>query len=70
MGHYCAQTITNPPIPVWATKEAPWQLKTQRLPISAEVRIDFDLVRGDYLTITATVSAGLCDVVIAWGEAI
>lgn len=33
-------------------------------------RIDFYLVRGDYLTITVTTVSGLCDVVIDWGEAI
>jgi hypothetical protein len=30
----------------------------------------FDLVRGDYLTITVTTTVGLCDVVINWGEAV
>lgn len=35
-----------------------------------DTRMDFDLVRGDYLTITATVSVGSCDIVIAWGEAL
>lgn len=35
-----------------------------------DLRMDFDLVRGDYLTVTVTVSTGLCDVVIAWGEAL
>lgn len=35
-----------------------------------DTRMDFNLVRGDYLTVTATTLAGLCDVVIAWGEAI
>ena len=33
-------------------------------------RLDFYLVRGDYLTITVTATVGLCDVVIDWGEAI
>jgi hypothetical protein len=33
-------------------------------------RIDFPLVRGDYLVITATVTTGLCDCVVEWGEAI
>ena len=33
-------------------------------------RIDFDLVRGDYLTITVTTLTGLCDVVVDWGEAL
>lgn len=32
--------------------------------------LDFTLVRGDYLTITATTLAGLCDVAIDWGEAV
>lgn len=35
-----------------------------------DARMDFDLVRGDYLTITTTVSVGLCDVAITWGEAV
>ena len=33
-------------------------------------RMDFDLVRGDYLTVTVTATTGLCDVVISWGEAV
>lgn len=33
-------------------------------------RIDFPLVRGDYLVITATVSTGSCQTVTEWGEAI
>jgi hypothetical protein len=33
-------------------------------------RLTFNLVRGDYLTITATVSVGLVDCVVSWGEAI
>jgi hypothetical protein len=33
-------------------------------------RIHYDLVRGDYLTITATTTVGLVDAVIAWGEAV
>jgi hypothetical protein len=33
-------------------------------------RIDFPLVRGDYLVITADVTTGTCDVVVEWGEAI
>ena len=36
----------------------------------SDTRTDFDLVRGDYLTITATTNTGLCDVVIDWGEAL
>ncbi len=35
-----------------------------------QTRIDFPVVRGDYLVITATVSAGNCDAVIELGEAI
>lgn len=38
--------------------------------ISHEERIHFFLVRGDYLTITATTINGLCDAVIEWGEAV
>jgi len=37
---------------------------------SPDARIDFDLVRGDYLTITATTVNGLCDISLCWGEAI
>lgn len=33
-------------------------------------RVLFDLVRGDYLTVTATTVTGLCDVVCEWGEAL
>lgn len=33
-------------------------------------RIDFPLVRGDYLVITADVVSGNCDAVVEWGEAI
>lgn len=33
-------------------------------------RVVFDLVRGDYLTITSTTLNGLCDVVCEWGEAL
>ncbi len=33
-------------------------------------RLAFNLVRGDYLTITATVTVGLVDCVVSWGEAI
>jgi hypothetical protein len=33
-------------------------------------RIDFPLVRGDYLVITATVSTGAAEAVVEWGEAI
>lgn len=32
--------------------------------------IDFNMVRGDYLTITVTTLTGLCDVVVTWGEAV
>lgn len=32
--------------------------------------MDFNLVRGDYLTVTVTTLTGLCDVVVSWGEAI
>lgn len=35
-----------------------------------DMRMDFDLVRGDYLTMTVTTLAGLCDVVMVWGEAL
>jgi hypothetical protein len=35
-----------------------------------QTRIDFPVVRGDYLVITATVSTGTCDAVIELGEAI
>lgn len=35
-----------------------------------QARIDFPLVRGDYLVITATVSTGTCDAVVEWGESI
>ena len=38
--------------------------------IQHDSRVDVILVRGDYLTVTATTSSGLCDVVIEWGEAI
>jgi len=33
-------------------------------------KIDFNLVRGDYLVVTNTVTAGACEVVVEWGEAI
>lgn len=33
-------------------------------------RIDFPLVRGDYLVVTATVTSGVCDCVVEWGEAL
>ena len=33
-------------------------------------RIDFPIVRGDYLVITANVATGTCDAVVEWGEAI
>jgi hypothetical protein len=39
-------------------------------PTKCDPRMAFDLVRGDYLTITVTTLTGLCDVVISWGEAI
>jgi hypothetical protein len=32
--------------------------------------VDFNLVRGDYLTLTVTTSSGLCDVTVNWGEAV
>lgn len=32
--------------------------------------MDFNLVRGDYLTVTVTTTTGLCDVVVSWGEAV
>jgi hypothetical protein len=35
-----------------------------------DTRMDFTLVRGDYLTVTATTTVGLCDVVICWAEAL
>ena len=31
---------------------------------------NISMVRGDYLTVTATVVTGLCDAVISWGEAV
>jgi len=37
---------------------------------NTDPRIAFSLVRGDYLTITVTVSAGLVDAVVSWGEAV
>jgi len=33
-------------------------------------RLQYTLVRGDYLTVTVTANTGLCDVVIGWGEAV
>jgi hypothetical protein len=36
----------------------------------ADTRLQYTLVRGDYLTVTATTTVGLCDVVISWGEAV
>jgi hypothetical protein len=33
-------------------------------------RIDFPLVRGDYLVITGTVVNALCEAVVEWGEAL
>jgi len=33
-------------------------------------RIDFLLVRGDYLVITVNVTTGACDAVVEWGEAV
>ena len=33
-------------------------------------RLNYTLVRGDYLTVTVTANTGLCDVVVAWGEAV
>ena len=33
-------------------------------------RIDFPLIRGDYLVITATVVTGGCECVVEWGEAL
>ena len=38
--------------------------------IRHDPRGDFSIVRGDYLTVTATTANGLCDVVIEWGEAL
>ena len=38
--------------------------------VKRAVNMDFTLVRGDYLTVTATTQTGLCDVTIDWGEAI
>ena len=38
--------------------------------IRHDPRGDFSIVRGDYLTVTATTVVGLCDVVIEWGEAL
>jgi hypothetical protein len=35
-----------------------------------QARIDFTLVRGDYLVITNDASTGACEVVAEWGEAI
>jgi hypothetical protein len=35
-----------------------------------QARIDFPLVRGDYLVITNDATAGACEVVAEWGEAI
>lgn len=49
-------------INIQANASAEWRL--------SDARMDFYLVRGDYLTITATTTTGLCDVVIGWGEAI
>ena len=31
---------------------------------------NISMVRGDYMTVTVTTNTGLCDVVIAWGEAV
>ena len=33
-------------------------------------RIDFPIVRGDYLVITNTTLTGACEVIVEWGEAI
>jgi len=33
-------------------------------------RIEFPLVRGDYLVVTATGASSICDVVVEWGEQI
>lgn len=33
-------------------------------------RLNYTLVRGDYLTVTVTATTGLADVVVAWGEAV
>lgn len=38
--------------------------------VAHDERVHFFLVRGDYLTITASVVNGLCDVAVEWGEAI
>lgn len=38
--------------------------------IKPDTRMDVDLVRGDYLTITVSATAALCDVTITWGEAV
>ena len=33
-------------------------------------RLNYSLVRGDYLTVTVTTINGLCDAVVSWGEAV
>lgn len=53
--------ITVIPVQANVTKEANNPFQT---------RIDFPIVRGDYLVITGTVSTGTCEVVAEWGEAI
>jgi hypothetical protein len=35
-----------------------------------DTRLDYSLVRGDYLTMTATTTVGLVDATISWGEAV
>jgi len=79
LGSYVQTDVSTGAVPATSVNTALLNLVTS-IPVQANVtkqvsnpfsaRIDFPIVRGDYLVITLTAATASCDAVVEWGEAI